>query len=164
MEIAFEALRQAGTRLPTHIGQAVSIVGALIIGQAAVEAGLVSSIVVIVVAATAIFSFTVPYTNFTLSLRLARFFMLALSATLGIYGIMTGALILALNLISLRSFGVPFMVPFAPLSFQDMKDWFIRTPQWAITKRSSYITAENTNKKNTYLKPKPPKKSSGGDL
>lgn len=153
MEIAFEALRQAGTRLPTHVGQAVSIVGALIIGQAAVEAGLVSSAVVIVVAATAIFSFTIPYTNFSLSLRLTRFLMMALAATLGIYGIMTGALILGLNLISLRSFGVPFMIPFAPLSLQDMKDWVVRFPQWAITKRSPYIVKENINKKAKNLKP-----------
>ncbi|ABR49340.1 GerA spore germination protein [Alkaliphilus metalliredigens QYMF] len=155
MEIAFEALRQAGTRLPTHVGQAVSIVGALIIGQAAVEAGLVSSAVVIVVATTAIFSFTIPYTNFSLSLRLTRFFMMALAATLGIYGIMTGALLVALNLVSLRSFGVPFMVPFAPLSFQDMKDWVFRFPQWAITKRSPYIVNGNVNKKAKNLKPKP---------
>lgn len=156
MEIAFEALRQAGSRLPVHVGQAVSIVGALIIGQAAVEAGLVSSIVVIVVAATAIFSFTIPYTNFSLSLRLIRFFMMTLAATLGIYGIMTGALILGLNLIALRSFGVPFMTPFAPLSLQDMKDWVVRFPQWAITRRSPHIVKENVSKKPDVLKPKPP--------
>ncbi|WP_051569177.1 spore germination protein [Alkaliphilus transvaalensis] len=156
MEIAFESLRQAGTRLPTHVGQAVSIVGALIIGQAAVEAGLVSSAVVIVVAITAIFSFTIPYTNFSLSLRLTRFFMMALAATLGIYGIMTGAFMLALNLISLRSFGVPFMVPFAPLSLQDLKDWFVRFPQWSITKRSSHIVKGNNSRKSRNMKPNPP--------
>ena len=155
MEISFEALRQAGTRLPTHIGQAVSIVGALIIGQAAVEAGLVSSTVVIVVATTAIFSFTMPYTNFSLGLRLTRFAMMALAATLGIYGIMTGALLLALKLISLRSFGVPFLLPFAPVSLKDMKDWVARFPQWAITSRSSYIVKENNTKKSKDLKPKP---------
>ncbi|SHK05343.1 spore germination protein KA [Geosporobacter subterraneus DSM 17957] len=153
MEVAFEALREAGIRLPTHLGQAVSIVGALIIGQAAVEAGLVSPAVVIVVAATAIFSFTMPYSNFTLSLRIIRFFNMALAATLGIYGIMTGALIIALHLISLRSFGVPFMVPFAPVSLQDMKDWILRFPQWAITKRSSHIIKNNINKKTDRLKP-----------
>ncbi|KJF28769.1 hypothetical protein TZ02_01590 [Clostridium aceticum] len=155
MELAFEALRQAGTRLPTHIGQAVSIVGALIIGQAAVEAGLVSSAVVIVVAITAIFSFTMPYSNFSLSLRLVRFFMMALAATLGIYGIMTGALLVALHLISLRSFGVPFMIPFAPLSLQEMKDWVMRFPQWAITERSPHIAKENMKRKSKKLKPKP---------
>ena len=156
MELAFEALREAGTRLPIHMGQAVSIVGALIIGQSAVEAGLVSPAVVIVVATTAIFSFTMPYNNFTLGLRLLRFINMALAATLGIYGIMTSALIIALKLTSLRSFGVPFMIPFAPLSLQDMKDWIIRFPQWAITKRSPHIVKTNITRKAENLKPKPP--------
>lgn len=155
MEIAFEGLREAGVRLPIHMGQAVSIVGALIIGQSAVEAGLVSPAVVIVVATTAIFSFTIPYSNFSLALRLIRFFNMALAATLGIYGIMTGALILALHLISLRSFGVPFMIPFGPLSLEDMKDWVLRFPQWAIRKRSKHIVNKNITKKREGLKPSP---------
>ncbi len=157
MEIAFEALREAGTRLPTHVGQAVSIVGALIIGQAAVEAGLVSPAVVIIVAITAIFSFTIPYNNFSTGLRLTRFFNMALGATLGIYGIMTGILLISLNLISLRSFNVPFMIPFAPLSPQEIKDWVLRVPQWAITKRSTHITKKNITKKPDTLRPSPPK-------
>lgn len=155
MELAFEALREASTRLPTQVGQAVSIVGALIIGQAAVEAGLVSPAVVIVVATTAIFSFTVPYNNFSTALRLTRFFNMALAATLGIYGIMTGFLLIALHLLSLRSFGIPFMVPFAPLSLRDMKDWVLRFPQWSLTKRSSHIVRKNIYKKSKDLKPKP---------
>lgn len=156
METAFEALREAGIRLPTHIGQAVSIVGALIIGQAAVEAGLVSPAVVIVVAATAIFSFTMPFTNFSLSLRLSRFFIMALAATLGIYGLMAGGLIIALNLVSLRSFGIPFMIPFAPYNLQDMRDWVFRFPQWAIPKRSSQISKKNISKIASHLEPHPP--------
>ncbi len=164
MEIAFEALREAGTRLPIHMGQAVSIVGALIIGQAAVEAGLVSPAVVIVVATTAIFSFTMPYNNFTLGLRLVRFINMALAATLGIYGIMTGALIIALKLISLRSFGVPYMIPFAPICLQDMKDWVLRFPQWSITKRSSHIVNKNITKKANNLKPNPPNNERKKDL
>ncbi len=156
MEIAIETLREAGTRLPAYIGQTISIVGALIIGQAAVEAGLVSPAVVIVVATTAIFSFTLPFTNFNLSLRLIRFFNMVLAATLGIYGIMTGALIMALNLFSLRSLGVPFMLPFGPISLEDMKDWVLRLPAWSITKRSKYIVKGNNQKKNENLKPGPP--------
>jgi len=129
----------------------------IIIGQAAVEAGLVSPGVVIVVAATAIFSFTMPYTNFSLSLRLVRFMNMILAATLGIYGIITGTLLILLTLISLRSFGVPFMVPFAPLSFVDIKNWVLQLPQWSITKRSSHIVKKNLNKKDENLKPGPPK-------
>ncbi|WP_243427930.1 spore germination protein [Alkaliphilus hydrothermalis] len=156
MEIAFEALREAGTLLPTHIGQTISIVGALIIGQAAVEAGLVSPAVVIIVATTAIFSFTIPYSNFSNGLRLTRFFNMTLASILGIYGIITAALLIALNLISMRSFGVPFMIPFAPFSLQEMKDWVLRFPQWAITKRSQHITKRNLIRKSNQLKPKPP--------
>ena len=155
METAFEALRQAGTRLPTHVGQAVSIVGALIIGQAAVEAGLVSPAVVIVVATTAIFSFTIPYTNFSFSIRLLRFVILILAATLGIYGIMTGALFILINLMSLKSFGVHFLAPFAPLTAQDTKDWVFRFPQWSLTKRSTQVVNKNIKKKAGKLKPQP---------
>ncbi len=146
MEFAFEGLREAGTRLPTRAGQAVSIVGALIIGQSAVEAGLVSPAVIIIVATTAIFSFTMPYTNFSLGLRLVRFINMSLAAVLGIYGIMTGGLILLLHLLSLRSFGVPFMIPFAPLSLGDMKDWVLRFPQWAIHIRSPHLVKNNMTK------------------
>ncbi len=156
MEIAIETLREAGTRLPAYIGQTISIVGALIIGQAAVEAGLVSPAVVIVVATTAIFSFTLPFTNFNLSLRLIRFFNMALAATLGIYGLMTGALIIALNLFSLRSLGVPFMLPFGPISLEDMKDWVLRLPAWRITRRSKHIVKGNNQRKSDNLKPSPP--------
>ncbi|SES68830.1 spore germination protein [Anaerobranca gottschalkii] len=158
MELAFEGLRQAGTRLPTYVGQAVSIVGALIIGTAAVDAGLVSPAVVIVVATTAIFSFTIPYTNFSLGIRLWRFFNMILATVLGIFGVMTGFLLLFLNLLSLRSFGVNFMVPFAPLSIRDLKDWFFRFPSWAITTRSNQIVRENFTKGGEELRPQPSNK------
>ncbi|KAB3534867.1 spore germination protein [Alkaliphilus pronyensis] len=154
MEISFEALREAGTRLPIHAGQAVSIVGALIIGQSAVEAGLVSPTVIIVVAFTAIFSLAMPFNNFSMALRLTRFLNMTLAAILGIYGIMTGALIILLTLLSLRAFGTPFMLPFSPLNLQDLKDWVLRFPQWAITKRSSYFSI-NPQKKADNLKPTP---------
>ncbi|WP_353892391.1 spore germination protein [Proteinivorax hydrogeniformans] len=157
MELAFEGLREAGAQIPTQLGQAISIVGALIIGQAAVEAGLVSPAVVIVVATTAIFSFTIPFTNFSLSLRLIRFFNMGLAATLGIYGVMTGALIILINLLSLRSLGVPFMMPFAPANPTAMKDWFLRLPQWSIKHRSSQIVKGNLRKKSDSSKPSPPK-------
>lgn len=155
MEFAFEALRQAGIRLPTHVGQAVSIVGALIIGQAAVEAGLVSPVVVIVVATTAIFSFTIPYSNFSHSIRILRFFNMILATILGIYGVMTGFLLIFLNLISLRSFGVNFMIPFAPLSPPDFKKWVFRFPRWSQTTRSKHIVRENFTKGSKSLRPQP---------
>lgn len=90
MEFMFEGLREAGIRLPKPIGSAVSIVGALVIGQAAVQAGIVSAPVVIVVATTGIASFAIPRYNLGTSYRLLRFLMLILAGTLGIYGIITG--------------------------------------------------------------------------
>src|SRR5690606_15112618 len=87
MEIAFEMLREAGLRLPRAVGQAVSIVGALVIGEAAVQAGLVSPAMVIVVAATGIASFSAPAYNLAISARLLRFPILFGAATLGLFGI-----------------------------------------------------------------------------
>ncbi|HBI57173.1 MAG TPA: hypothetical protein DDY38_10135, partial [Firmicutes bacterium] len=111
MELAFEALREAGLRLPKAVGQAVSIVGALIIGQAAVEAGLVSPIMVIVVAATGIASFTIPAFNGAVVTRMLKFPFLVAAGTLGLYGISLALAIIIIHLTSLRSFGVPYLSP-----------------------------------------------------
>lgn len=135
MEIAFEMLREAGLRLPRTIGQAVSIVGALVIGEAAVSAGLVSPAMVIVVAATGIASFSAPAYNLAISARLLRFIVLVGAASLGLFGVgIVGALIMA-HLASLRSFGVPYMSPLAPFHGSDLKDIFIRTPWWSMWTR-----------------------------
>lgn len=119
---------------------------------------------VIVVATTAIFSFTIPYSNLAHSIRLLRFFNMALATVLGIYGIITGFLLIFLNLISLRSFGVNFMTPFAPLSPVDLKDWFLRFPKWAQTTRSKHIVRENIIKESKELRPQPSDKRSGEDV
>lgn len=126
MEIVFEALREAGVRMPKQIGQAMSIVGALVIGQAAVEAGIISAPMVIVVSFTGIASFTFPRYNFGIAIRLLRFPMLILSGIFGIYGIAIGIVILVIHLVSLRSFGVPYFTPVGPMHFQDFRDVFIR--------------------------------------
>ena len=101
MEFMFEGLREAGIRLPKSVGSAVSIVGALVIGQAAVEAGIVSAPTVIVVATTGVASFTIPRYNFGTAFRLIRFVMLILAATLGFYGIAFGYI--ALTILSRQS-------------------------------------------------------------
>lgn len=130
MEIMFEALREAGVRMPRQVGQAVSIVGALVIGQAAVEAGIISAPVVIVVATTGIASFTVPRFNFANGIRLLRFPMILLAGTLGLYGIVLGFLGILLHVTSLRSFGTPYFTPIGPLSYKNLKDVLISTPIW----------------------------------
>lgn len=97
MEITFEVLREAGVRMPRAIGSAISIVGALVLGQAAVEAGLVSAAMVIVVAFTAISSFVVPAFNISIAARLIRFVLMGLAATLGLFGIMSGLFFMLLH-------------------------------------------------------------------
>ncbi|WHZ05170.1 spore germination protein [Neobacillus sp. YX16] len=128
MELAFEVLREAGVRMPRAIGPAVSIVGALILGQAAVEAGFVSAAIVIIVATSAINSFTLPNTNIVNTARGLRFLLIFCSAFIGFYGILLLTLCILVHLCSLRSFGVPYVAPFAPFRMGAQKDSLIRFP------------------------------------
>ncbi|SES94755.1 spore germination protein [Anaerobranca gottschalkii] len=146
MEIAFEALREAGVRLPKPIGQAVSIVGALVIGEAAVQAGLVSQIMVIVVAGTGIASFTVPAFNIGIAIRLLKIPILLLSSVLGLFGVSIAVIAISIHLSTLRSFGVPYLSPIAPLTLQDNKDVILRGPVWWINQRPTYIAKNNVVK------------------
>ncbi|BAS27329.1 spore germination protein [Limnochorda pilosa] len=130
MEVSFEALREAGIRLPKPIGQAVTIVGALVIGQASVQAGIVSAPVVIIVALTGIASFTFPRFNLGITIRLIRFPMIFLAATLGLYGIILGLLGILVHLCRLRSFGIPYLSPVTPLTTGDLADAALRVPIW----------------------------------
>lgn len=139
MEIAFEALREGGLRLPRAVGQAISIVGALIIGQAAVEAGLASPGMVIVVALTGISSFVIPRYSAAFSMRILRFPLMVLAAALGLFGVMIGLLAILVHLASLRSFGVPYLAPLAPLVPGDLKDAAIRAPWWSMRLRPRLI-------------------------
>nr|WP_269431703.1 spore germination protein [Bacillus sp. JCM 19034] len=124
----FELMREAGVRMPKPVGQAVSIVGALIIGEAAIQAGIASPIMVVVVALTGISSFAIPQYNLATAYRILQFPLMFLAATLGGFGIMVGLLLILLHLSSLRSLGVPYLAPFAPLRPQKLRDAFIRVP------------------------------------
>ncbi len=128
MEITFEFLREAGLRLPKAIGNTISIVGALVIGDAAVRAGFVSPLVIIIVSITAISSFIIPNYSLGVSFRIIRFAFIFLSATFGFFGIVWGMLVLYLYLSSLRSFGYPYLAPHAPLFPQGLKDTIFRFP------------------------------------
>ncbi|MCK1993430.1 spore germination protein [Peribacillus muralis] len=137
MEIAFEILREAGIRMPRAIGPAVSIVGALILGQAAVEAGFVGAAVVIIVAISAISSFTLPNTSLVNVTRGIRFMLLFVSAFIGLYGVLLFSLCILLHMSSLRSFGVPYFAPIAPFRFKEQKDVLFRFPLPSLFKKSS---------------------------
>lgn len=146
MEVAFEALREAGIRLPKTIGQAVSILGALVIGTAAVEAGIVSAPMVIVVSITGIASFTIPHFNLAIAVRMLRFPLMILAAIMGIYGLMVGIMLIAGHMASLRSFGVPYLSPVGPLSVKDLKDILIRTPWHGLRNRPSYMNIKDLHR------------------
>ncbi|BCV22496.1 spore germination protein [Moorella sp. Hama-1] len=159
IELTFELLREAGVRLPRPVGQAVSIVGALVIGEAAVSASLVSPAMVIVVAMTGISSFATPSYAMAITLRLLRFIMLILAGTIGFYGIMLGLLVILVHLNTLRSFGVPYLAPVAPANFGDFKDVFVRVPRWAMDSRPGQIGYRDPIRQGAGLKPTPPASS-----
>ena len=122
MEIAFELLREAGIRLPGAMGNAIGIVGGLIIGQAAVDANIVSPIVVIVVAFTALCSFAIPNEEFAFAFRIIKFYIIALSSWLGFFGFLVGIYTILIHLSKLKSFGIPYLMPFVGAELNDYKD------------------------------------------
>lgn len=156
MGVVYEILREAGVRLPRPVGSAISIVGALVVGQAAVEAGLITAPMVIVTAVTAIATFVVnPLTDAAV---LLRFFLIFTSSILGGFGIVGGLLVVIVHLCSLRSFGTPYFSPFAPVDFKGLKDSIIRMPLWTLLTRPASITWDETNRQKAGFKPEPPEK------
>lgn len=138
MELEFELLREAGIRLPGPMGNTIGIVGGLIVGQAAVEAGLVSTIVVIVVALAALASFTIPNESFASAYRLLKFFLIIVSAVWGLYGFILGMLLLAIHLSGMTSYGIPYMTPAVSTGtgeYESRKDFILRLPIYLMRKR-----------------------------
>lgn len=141
MMFAFEILREAGVRMPRPVGQAISIVGALVMGEAAVQAGLVGAPVVITVSITAVSSFVIPLASDAASLL--RWFLLILSATMGTFGITLGTLVILLQLASLKSFNANYFSPFAPFRPADLKDTALRAPLWSMRTRPQALNPQN---------------------
>lgn len=146
MEVIFEFLREAGVRMPRVMGQAVSIVGALVLGEAAVSAGLVSSAMVIIVSITAICNFTTPSNTLSVSTRLIRFIFMLMAATFGLYGIALSFIVLIAHLVSLESLGTAYMFPFAPASLQKLKDAVIRFPMNMLQRKQQDETGHGERK------------------
>jgi spore germination protein KA len=162
MELTFELLREAGTRLPRAVGQAISIVGALVIGQAAIQAGIVSPAMVIVVSITAIASFTIPSYNMAIAFRILRFGLMTLAATFGLFGIVAGFILHIQNICHLRSFGVPYTYPIAPTNTEAKKDgMYLRVPWWKMTKRPKIASENNIIRENSSSPSKPEPEGSG---
>lgn len=138
MEISFELIREAGLRVPSPIGPTIGIVGALVLGQAAVSAGIVSPILIIIVAITGIASFAIPDFSFGFHLRYFRFFFTILGFMAGFLGIALGLFAYISILCSLQSFGVPFTVPFAPKVNSHGNGYFLN-PIWKREFRENYV-------------------------
>lgn len=152
MLTGFSLLREAGIRLPKPIGQAVSIVGALVLGESAVNARIISAPMVIVIAATGISSFLLPkLIGFFIVLRLV---LLILAATLGLYGYILGIMGLVLYLMSLRSFGVPYMLYATVVKAEDLKDTAVRVPWFLMNYRPKLIAKDRRRTNNTGDSPK----------
>jgi len=143
MEVTIELLREAGARLPTKIGQTIGIVGGIVIGQAAVQAGLTSNVLIIAVASSAIASFVIPSYVMSASIRLIRFGLIILAGTLGDLGIAIGITYLIIHLSGLTSLNTSYLTPVAPTNFKDWLDVLIRAPFWALKSRPSQVNTSN---------------------
>lgn len=139
MELAIEIIREASARLPGPLGQTIGIVGGFILGDAAVRAGLISPLTTVVVALTAICSFTAPNYGVAVSIRILRFPLVIVTLVGGLFGLALATFVFLVYMAGIRSFGVPFLVPFAPLQPDDLKDSLGRVPFWAmLTRPRSY--------------------------
>ncbi|MCM0758133.1 spore germination protein [Sporomusa sphaeroides DSM 2875] len=146
MLIIFDILRETGLRMPTNIGQALGIVGALVLGQAAVEAKLVAAPMIIIVAITGITNLLIPQMN--APVLVARFGLLAFASSLGFFGVTLGVAILLIHILNLRSFGIEQLTPGRNLQYQEVKDMLIRAPWWQMRDRP-LATAKNVVRQNS---------------
>jgi len=144
MEVSFELIREAGIRIPGPIGPTLGIIGALILGQAAVAANIVSPILIIIVAVTGIGSFAVPNFSAGFAFRILRFVFILLAVSAGFLGVTTGMFLLALWFANAKSFGVPYISPFGPRTSDSFFENVLKTPIWKEEKRPDFM---NTKKK-----------------
>lgn len=148
MSLLFEILKEAGRRMPRSVGQAVNIVGALVIGQAAVDAGFVSSPAVMITALAGIAGFVIY--SIDEPVTLLRFVLIFISAYAGLFGLMIGSLFILIHLVSLRSFGSAYMSPIAPVSSDALiKDTFFRAPLWLMSQRPQMINWKKSKRNAT---------------
>jgi spore germination protein KA len=138
MEMGFELIREAGIRIPGIIGNTLGIIGALILGEAAVSANIVSPVLIIIVAVTGLSNFAIPNYSLAFGVRLARFYYILAGALLGFYGIVLALGGYVLMLVNLKSFGIPFLAVIAPKG-RKSKDVILRWPLWMQEARPDYL-------------------------
>ncbi len=139
MMIAFELLQESGLRLPTPVGETIGIIGALIVGESAVSANVMSPIVVIVVALAGIAGYTMPNQDFAYAIRIARFLLVICALGAGMFGIGVGTCVLLFHLCSLESFGVPYMTPFCNGSREQIGEAIFKKPLRSSKWRQEYL-------------------------
>lgn len=147
MSISFELIREAGLRVPSAIGPTIGIVGAILIGQSAVEAKIVSPILIIVIAITAIASFTIPDFSLSFHCRIIQFIFTLLGASFGFLGIGIGLFYYLLSITSLSSFGIPYMVPFSPITNMKGNKIFLEAP-WKREYRKDFLNVKRKKNQN----------------
>ncbi|MEF9935146.1 spore germination protein [Clostridium sp.] len=144
MEVTLDLLREAGIRLPKPLGSTIGVVGGLVIGQAAVSAGIVSPIAVIIIAITALSTFVTPNYEIEAAFRISRIGLMCCAAVYGLYGTVLGVILLLIHLVRLESYGVGYLEPVAPYRLRDLKDsLFIRVPLGYMKDRPQYINNDN---------------------
>ena len=139
MSVAFEILRESDMRMSTNIGTAVSILGGLVLGDAAVSAGIVSPIMIIVIALSAISGLVFTSIELTSAIRFFRYIFMFLGAFLGIYGLFIGLLFLIISLAKINHYDKPYLYPFAPFHKKDLEDSFVFLHR-KIKRRNQYLT------------------------
>lgn len=142
MELSFEIIREAGVRVPGLVGQTLGIIGAIVLGQAAVEAGLVSPVLIIIVAITGLGNFAIPDYRLSYAIRISRFIFIVLGTIAGFYGISAGMYVMFGFACSLKSFGVPYFSPVAPKT-ESNPDIVTRGPVWTQIQRPDFLNTRN---------------------
>ncbi|WP_459503821.1 spore germination protein [Bacillus sp. C1] len=143
MALTMELIREAGIRLPKPMGQTIGIVGGLVIGEAAVSAGIVNPFLVIIIAVTAIATFSLPVYSITITFRMLLFAFILAATAFGLYGIILGLIALAIHITNLTSIGVPYMAPIAPAFYKDWKEEVIRLPKAMLKERPDYLQTKD---------------------
>jgi spore germination protein len=146
LEFTIEMIREAAIRLPTYIGTSISVVAGLIIGDAAVKAGIVSNLLIVIVAATAIASYVIPSFDMAMAIRILRFGFIIAASIFGILGIVVCTALTLSHLLTIESLGQPYLQPIAPLHTRDLKDTFFRLPLKMMAPRTGMTRTKNKSR------------------
>ena len=150
MEFVFDLISEAAIRVPKPVGATFGIVGALVLGQAAVDANIVSPILIIIVAITGLASFTIPNYSFTIALRVMKYLFIFIAAIAGMLGITVLLFLCMITLSKTQSFGISMMTPFTPQTAHGTRDAIVRRPVWKMRTRPDYLNPKDNVKQPKY--------------